>query len=516
MAVIVAIFVEQFRAMMKKMKVEGLCMSRLLPLFFVFALLQSCTSVLAADTAVKTGVSVSNSKSNRYFELGPEEKPKCTKGTPWDFDIEKHVVFMVGDGEQIDTEKLPFMKQGELALLGNKLQEAEAIFRHATLKETDKVIRSRAMLKLGMVHMLMNKDAEAELNEAACGLVCSQRNVELGNAFFHLGKAVYEKGHYLWAAEQFRRSVDVLSPLPYEQDLAGRGQNSLANCLYMLNRFSAAEKMYREAAANLGDTSCDTVVHNIVLCCDALGKPEAAQKALLENLERSRSGWGVGDALEMVCNYLERRKEFAAAIGHCERVLPQVKAVPGDHNGYYRILERLGTLCFKNGDDGKSLQYYREAESDWKKDGNTSNAVYVSGCIASVYYAQGDYKKALPLFENWYQYQCRENGVSSPKTIVARNKLAMCYMKVGQISKAEEMLRASITIGKEAGWSAYCNRCLGNFYRAQKEWIKASTAYNTASQWYRTAYGDTCPQVASMKSFIELSTKRDTTIARDE
>ena len=84
--------------------------------------------------------------------------------------------------------------------------------------------------------------------------------------------------------------------------------------------------------------------------------------------------------------------------------------------------------------------------------------------LADTYVEMGKAEDALWLYRTIYKHRCNRDGVNHPETLICTDKLAAGYAKLGNYSRAEQLLVAHLAV-LEAQWGSERTSTIDAVYR---------------------------------------------------
>ncbi|HBE18427.1 MAG TPA: hypothetical protein DEG17_19480 [Cyanobacteria bacterium UBA11149] len=121
-----------------------------------------------------------------------------------------------------------------------------------------------------------------------------------------------------------------------------------------------------------------------------------------------------------------------------------------------KALSNLGGSYYFSGDLTKAIQFYEQAwEVSWNYINDARLLYAIRGNEGLAYFAKGDLPKAIQFYQDYLKVTYGYNDRRGEG--VARNNLALAYLKSGNIAEAEKQLREAIKI-----WEDLRNRLGGN------------------------------------------------------
>ena len=144
--------------------------------------------------------------------------------------------------------------------------------------------------------------------------------------------------------------------------------------------------------------------------------------------------------------------------------------------------------------------------------GNNSKQIRSSNLynnLAGVYYAQGEYDKALEYYEKALVIREKVLGKDHPDTATTFNNMALVYRAQGEYDKALEYYEKSREIqekvlGKDHPSTAITYNNLAGVYLAQGEYDKALEYYEKALEIFTTKLGEEHPNTKTVRKNIEF------------
>jgi tetratricopeptide (TPR) repeat protein len=139
---------------------------------------------------------------------------------------------------------------------------------------------------------------------------------------------------------------------------------------------------------------------------------------------------------ENVASYLDFKGEYRAAEGHLICCL-EIRERAGSDT--LSVAERLGRVCFAQGDYSRALEWYGRALTGRGKSlGKDHPETLTTINMALVYDKQGDYSKALEWYGRALAGKEKSFGKDHPDTLTTISSMALAYVNQGDYSKALE------------------------------------------------------------------------------
>jgi CHAT domain-containing protein/tetratricopeptide (TPR) repeat protein len=204
---------------------------------------------------------------------------------------------------------------------------------------------------------------------------------------------------------------------------------------------------------------------------------------------------------------LERKGRRAQAVKAWERALATSRRVSGpEHLGTLRIIERLGTLYFADGDYARAEPLWRRSlklrQARRDKDKDRLSVAVASNRLAQLYQALGRYRKAEPLFKSTLATIEAELGKKHLEAAVALNNLAALYRLMARHARAESLYERSLEIrqaklGKDHPDVAQSLNNLANLHESVGQYARAEPLYRRSLKIWEAKRGKDHPDVAT-------------------
>ena len=259
--------------------------------------------------------------------------------------------------------------------------------------------------------------------------------------------------------------------LQLAEDTAGLNAPSVADCLENLaevyrhqGKFAAAEPFY-ERAMQIRVKTHGANYPNLPRELTALAddyyfqgkyvKAEPLYKQSLNIIEKDFGPQKVAIALRELANLYMAQEKYADAEPLFKKALTiNEKRLPGeDATG-------TGNILAEQAVDLKSLQELYKAQgkqTEWDAIHKSALAIADNNLnanrhdqLALVYFVQGNYAKAEPLYKEIFELFDKRMGANDPSLAMALDNLAACYQAEGKYAEAEPLYQRSLQIYKNS------------------------------------------------------------------
>jgi len=309
---------------------------------------------------------------------------------------------------------------------------------------------------LAEVHRALSQNEEA----AACCRTALHLQPNYPEAANNLGLAVFDRGRYTEAIEQYRAALGM------RPDFA-MAQNNLGNALRELGRIDEALDAFRAALALDADHA---LAHsNLGQMLVLQGQAEEALPHLQEavrhqpNLPAAHNN--LGNAYRALERWDEARAAYAAALdlAELEREQPQVQA---------RVHANLGFTLQLQHRRGQAVTCFRRAAELAPDD------VQIWRILGDAHAAIEDFTKALPCFQRVVALR--------PEWALAHSDLGGALQEEGRLSEAGACYRRALELEPEL-FDGLINQ--GNLHEELGELVQAEDYYRRARKFYERAPG---------------------------
>ncbi len=177
------------------------------------------------------------------------------------------------------------------------------------------------------------------------------------------------------------------------------------------------------------------------------------------------------------------------------------KAVILDENNPDYLL-KAAQMAEKVGDFDQAQQWFEKLIELTQHDTNSLDYAVVQSGLAGVFYEQGKYAKAEPLYKRDLAITEKALGENHPSVATTLNNLARLYEKQGKYAKAEPLYKRSLAIKEKALGENHLSVAtilnnLALLYKVQNEHTKAEPLYNRSLAIREKALGKNHPDVAT-------------------
>lgn len=164
------------------------------------------------------------------------------------------------------------------------------------------------------------------------------------------------------------------------------------------------------------------------------------------------------------------------------------------------VHEKLGDACLYQNKLDEAMKNYNESLAN----GDESCWASVYNGIGNVYFYQGEYAKALEIYEKALEIKQSEN---SPDIYVVYNNIGACYEKQGKYAKALEKYQESLRQKKNLLGDAHTELAssyenIGRLYTLQKEYDKALEELKKGLKIREERSGCSSPKLAYSYAFV--------------
>jgi tetratricopeptide (TPR) repeat protein len=178
----------------------------------------------------------------------------------------------------------------------------------------------------------------------------------------------------------------------------------------------------------------------------------------------------------------------------------------------YIELNNLGLALLKAGDlQGAGLSLQRSLRlSEERLGAEHPDLASILTNLAGLYYAQGRYPEAEPLYRRSLEIQEKVLGPEHPEVATSLNNLAALYHSQGRYAEAEPLYQRSLRISEKVLGSEHPETAVGLnnlavLYKAQGRYTEAKSLLQRALQIQRKVLGPQHPEVAtSLNNLAEL------------
>src|SRR5688572_27543478 len=223
------------------------------------------------------------------------------------------------------------------------------------------------------------------------------------------------------------------------------------------------------------------------------GEALAPAKRALEIRERllPRNDPRIGNSLIYLIDIYTAKRDFGKAKELLIRLLQhQTERFGGEHVKLAPTLERLGVLHYRDGDNSKAEDAYKQAlalkEKEFRSDPRIGNSLIY---LIDIYTAKRDFGKAKELLIRLLQHQTERFGGEHVKLAPTLERLGVLHYRDGDNSKAEDAYKQALALKeKEFGTDhvevAHTLFGLAELYRALRDFDRAAPVYRRTLRLY--------------------------------
>jgi tetratricopeptide (TPR) repeat protein len=219
---------------------------------------------------------------------------------------------------------------------------------------------------------------------------------------------------------------------------------------------------------------------------------------------------------ENVADYLYFKGEYRAAEGHLMRCIEIGERAGSDT---LTVAERLGGVYFAQGDYNKAIEWHGRALAGFEKSlGNDHPSTLATvNNMAVVYGNQGDYSKALEWYGRALAGKEKSLGKDHPDTLTTVNNMASVYVHQGDYSKALEWYGRALagkekSLGKDHPSTLATVNNMAVVYSNQGDYSKALEWYGRALAGLEKSLGKDHPDtLATVNNMASVYTTKATT-----
>ncbi|TBN00425.1 tetratricopeptide repeat protein [Hyunsoonleella flava] len=224
---------------------------------------------------------------------------------------------------------------------------------------------------------------------------------------------------------------------------------------------------------------------------------------ILEIYEKSNNIKGIGMTLNSIGILQKNLEQYKNAISTYRKAITTLKGSQYKDD-LANAYGNLGTAFLHSKQQDSALFYFKEAREmdkqlnyDWGLSINSQN-------IAELYIEKQDYKTAITYLKEAYTIQKKNNY----STVLAetRNSLGKAYLKIGELSKSEQVLQEGIAQAPES------KKVLRELHYSLFQIYKQKRNYNDALVNYEafSAYNDSILSKENLEHLNEVETKYNT------
>ncbi|MDP8034140.1 tetratricopeptide repeat protein [Pasteurella atlantica] len=196
------------------------------------------------------------------------------------------------------------------------------------------------------------------------------------------------------------------------------------------------------------------------------------------------------------------------------------KAVILDENNPDYLL-KAAQMATKVGDFDQAKQWFEKLIELTQHDTNSLDYANAQGGLAGVFYEQGKYDKAEPLYNRALVIREKALGENHPDVATTLNNLAALYYAQGEYAKAEPLYNRVLVIREKALGENHPDVAttlnnLALLYKAQGEYAKAEPLYKRSLAIKEKALGENHPSVATTLNNLALLYKKQGEYAKAE
>jgi serine/threonine protein kinase/Tfp pilus assembly protein PilF len=258
----------------------------------------------------------------------------------------------------------------------------------------------------------------------------------------------------------------------------------------------------------------------------SLGLFDRAEELLRTALAlRRRTSGDLGaetaSTLYHLAELLRLRGRFAeAGILHRRALAIRQQRFRSNHPDIAESLNGLGLLALGESRYDDAERCFRGAFAIWEKARNPLAMTALSH-LALLYREQGEYDRALPLFEQALAWQERELGPEHSDLDANLNNLADIYRNLGQYAKAEALLKRVLAVnerimGSDHPHVATSLNNLAIVYRAEGRYAEAEALYARCLAIDESMRGPESPDVATSLNNLAVAYREDHKYAQAE
>ncbi|MBR1809526.1 MAG: CHAT domain-containing protein [Paludibacteraceae bacterium] len=365
-----------------------------------------------------------------------------------------------GDTSLINKCEINYAKASILTYNG-KLEEAEKI-----LNETEEQLKARnegnsvlyaVILEMHSALFNMRGDSKSSLDYAFKALDCAkdklykEKPIDAVNLLQTIGVQYKHMGMYTESAAYFEEAMQLCIEKYGENNIYyGAILNNLSNLYRELGNYPKAIELSKKSIS------------------------------LYERNGTDKSLEYVGALNSLASSYI-KTTDFENAKLYANRCIAALENLKGTVNDiyYYIFLSNIGVMFEQIGDYDKALNYYIGAieglnKNNFNKHGK--NYVTIVHNTSSLYYSQGQYKKAIEYEEEACRLTENKNTIYYAALL---SGLGVMYKDYGQLYKALEYMNQAVelaesTAGKEHDLYALCLNNIGSLYAQMYDYDRAA------------------------------------------
>ncbi|MEM9771396.1 MAG: tetratricopeptide repeat protein [Cyanobacteria bacterium P01_D01_bin.73] len=220
---------------------------------------------------------------------------------------------------------------------------------------------------------------------------------------------------------------------------------------------------------------------------------ESREKEGFGFLARCRYGW-------VIC--LRKLGEYDKAVPLAKKAIDAAK----DHSPTLFLgncLNELGVLYYLQGRYSDAEPLYRQSLeiSESQLGSNRPSTAQSLNNLAALYYSQGRYSEAEPLYRQSLEISESQLGADHPSTAQSLNNLAALYYSQGRYSEAEPLYRQSLQtresqLGADHPDTALSLNNLAALYKSQGRYLEAEPLYRQSLEISKSQLGVDHPSTA--------------------
>jgi tetratricopeptide (TPR) repeat protein len=262
-------------------------------------------------------------------------------------------------------------------------------------------------------------------------------------------------------AEAYRRALDNAKGQGVSEESIALSAERVGWLLRWLGLFPDAVKFAQEAVAArekattnpLEDVKLAGSLRNLAEAWRELKEFEQALPCYERALAIWRQKCGeqsaeVGTISHDLAFFYRDQKNYPEAIASNNRALAiREKLVPRDLAALAECVNNTAVLLVESGKGQDALKYYEQALDLFRQaypTGEQQDIAAVLGNIANVHNAQGDHKRALPLFQRAMEMALAFRVFHHPQCRIIRGELVSCYQSLGMYADAAHVQRESV------------------------------------------------------------------------
>jgi tetratricopeptide (TPR) repeat protein len=178
----------------------------------------------------------------------------------------------------------------------------------------------------------------------------------------------------------------------------------------------------------------------------------------------------------------------------------------GNQAGFSRTLNNLAALYYAQGKYEQAEPLYQRALTIWEKQLGPEHSDTATSLnnLAELYRTQGKYEQAEPLYQRALAIWEKQLGPEHPDTATSLNNLAGLYDAQGKYEQAEPLYQRALAIyekqlGPEHPYTATSLNNLAGLYRTQGKYEQAEPLYQRALAIYEKQLGPEHPDTTTVR-----------------